>query len=180
MERERKNVLRGEAEGSSAAAHQRRGILCPAAGRPPVPDPFRGFLPRDAGGRAALFSAFRRTPGSLIFFERKDRLRESLAQAAEILGPRELAICRELTKTHEEFILDRLENAAEAAADLLGEITVVIGPPEQTGRSSDEEALAVLREELNDGGKPRECARRAAARLEGWTSKELYALTRDI
>lgn len=151
-----------------------------AAGLPPLPYTFLGFLPRDAAGRAALFSAFRRTPGSLIFFERKDRLRESLEQAAEILGPRALAICRELTKTHEEFILDRLENAAEAATDLLGEITVIIGPPEESGRSSREEALSVLREELEDGGKPRECARRAATRLEGWSSKELYALAREL
>ena len=103
-----------------------------------------------------------------------------LEQAAEILGPRALAICRELTKTHEEFILDRLENAAEAATDLLGEITVIIGPPEESGRSSREEALSVLREELEDGGKPRECARRAATRLEGWSSKELYALAREL
>lgn len=150
-----------------------------AAGLPPLPYTFLGFLPRDAAGRAALFSAFRRTPGSLVFFERRDRLRESLAQAAEILGPRALAICRELTKTHEEFILDRLENAA-AVVDVLGEITVVIGPPEHEERSPEEAALAVLREELDGGGKPRECARRAAVRLDGWTSKELYALVREL
>lgn len=149
-----------------------------AAGVPPLPYTFLGFLPRDAAGRAALFTAFRRAPGSLVFFERRDRLRESLTQAADILGPRALAICRELTKTHEEFILDRLENAA-AVADVLGEVTVVIGPPEGECRSSNEAALSVLREELDGGGKPREAARRAAARLEGWTSRELYALLRE-
>lgn len=58
-----------------------------AAGIPPLPYTFLGFLPRDAAGRRATLSAFARTPGSLIFFERKDRLRESLAQAAELLGP---------------------------------------------------------------------------------------------
>lgn len=151
-----------------------------AAGLPPLPYTFLGFLPRDAAGRAALFAAFRRTPGSLVFFERKDRLCDSLTQAAEILGPRALAICRELTKTHEEFILDRLENAANVAADLLGEITVIIGPPETTERSAREEALTVLHEELENGGKPRECARRAAERLEGWNSRELYALMQEL
>jgi len=55
-----------------------------AAGIPPLPYTFLGFLPRDAAGRRATLSAFARTPGSLIFFERKDRLRESLAQAAEL------------------------------------------------------------------------------------------------
>ena len=46
-----------------------------AAGIPPLPHSFLGFLPRDAAGRDALFSAFAHVPGALIFFERKDRLK---------------------------------------------------------------------------------------------------------
>ncbi|MDE5879381.1 MAG: 16S rRNA (cytidine(1402)-2'-O)-methyltransferase, partial [Desulfovibrio sp.] len=88
-----------------------------AAGLPPLPFTFLGFLPRDAGPRRALFQAYAKVPGSLVFFERKDRLAQSLALAAAILGPRELAICRELTKTHEEFVLGRLENGAELGQD---------------------------------------------------------------
>ena len=93
-----------------------------AAGIPPLPHSFLGFLPRDASGRDALFTAFAHVPGALIFFERKDRLKESLAQAARILGPRELAVCRELTKEHEEFIVGRLEESDQLPDELLEEI----------------------------------------------------------
>lgn len=148
-----------------------------AAGLPPLPFTFLGFLPRDAAGRRALFRAYAAVPGSLIFFERKDRLGESLDLAAEILGPRELAICRELTKAHEEFLLGRLERAAELPQELLGEITVILGPPEgEPGRAPREEAEGCLRACLARGLKPREAAREARARVPGWSVKELYAL----
>ena len=147
-----------------------------AAGIPPLPYSFLGFLPRDAAGRDALFRAFAHVPGALIFFERKDRLRESLVRAAAVLGPRELAVCRELTKEHEEFILTRLEAAADLPDDLLGEMTVIIGPPEQKERTPDDEVRRCLRAELALGGKPREVARRVQERVRGWTGKEIYAL----
>ena len=147
-----------------------------AAGIPPLPHSFLGFLPRDASGRDALFTAFAHVPGALIFFERKDRLKESLAQAARILGPRELAVCRELTKEHEEFIVGRLENSDQLPDELLGEITVVVGPPEHTQRTPREEVLKLANAELAQGGKPRQVARRVQDAVRGWSGKEIYAL----
>ena len=150
-----------------------------AAGIPPLPYTFLGFLPRDAAGRRATLSAFARTPGSLIFFERKDRLRESLAQAAELLGPRAVAVCRELTKTHEEFILGRLEKWQELPEELLGEITVIIGPPEQKERADEagaRRALDAVMAAADGRLKPKEVARRAQEMAPGWSAKELYEL----
>ena len=147
-----------------------------AAGIPPLPHSFLGFLPRDASGRDALFTAFAHVPGALIFFERKDRLKESLAQAARILGPRELAVCRELTKEHEEFIVGRLEDSDQLPDELLGEITVVVGPPEHTERTPREEVLLLANAELAQGGKPRQVARRVQDAVRGWSGKEIYAL----
>ena len=150
-----------------------------AAGIPPLPYTFLGFLPRDAAGRRATLSAFARTPGSLIFFERKDRLRESLAQAAELLGPRAVAVCRELTKTHEEFIRGRLEKWQELPEELLGEITVIIGPPEQKERADEAEARRALEAVMaaaDERLKPKEVARRALEMAPGWSAKELYEL----
>ena len=147
-----------------------------AAGIPPLPHSFLGFLPRDASGRDALFTAFAHVPGALIFFERKDRLKESLAQAAHILGPRELAVCRELTKEHEEFIVGRLEDSDQLPDELLGEITVVVGPPEHTQRTPREEVLLLANAELAQGGKPRQIARRVQDAVRGWSGKEIYAL----
>ena len=147
-----------------------------AAGIPPLPHSFLGFLPRDASGRDALFTAFAHVPGALIFFERKDRLKESLARAARILGPRELAVCRELTKEHEEFIVGRLEDSDQLPDELLGEITVVVGPPEHTQRTPREEVLLLANAELAQGGKPRQIARRVQDAVRGWSGKEIYAL----
>jgi 16S rRNA (cytidine1402-2'-O)-methyltransferase len=146
------------------------------SGIAPLPFSFLGFLPRDAAGRKRLFAAFARVPGSLIFFERKDRLARSLADAHDQLGERELCIARELTKTHEEFIVARLSDFTKASAGLLGEITVVIGPALERPRDPETKARGVLLEEQERGGRPRETARRAQKRLHGWTAGELYAL----
>ena len=147
-----------------------------AAGIPPLPHSFLGFLPRDASGRDALFTAFAHVPGALIFFERKDRLKESLAQAARILGPRELAVCRGLAKEHEEFIVGRLEESDQLPDELLGESTVMVGPPEHTQRTPREEVLELANAELAEGGKPRQVARRVQDAVRGWSGKEIYAL----
>ena len=147
-----------------------------AAGIAPLPHSFLGFLPRDMGGREALLRVFAHMPGSLIFFERKDRLKDSLAVAARLLGPREVVVCRELTKTHEEFIVGRLEDDTWLPNELLGEITVVIGPPEQMERTPQARVEALIRQEMALGGKPREIARRVQEQLQGWSGKEVYAL----
>lgn len=149
-----------------------------AAGLPPVPFSFLGFMPRDYAGRKKILEKFASVPGSLIFFERKDRLEESLETVLEILGPRRVVICREMTKEYEEFIEGELANYQEFAKNLLGEITVVIGPDKGGYRSSQDEAEAVLREFMDF--RPKEAARKAGERLSGWSSKELYALAEQI
>jgi len=146
------------------------------SGIAPLPFAFLGFLPRDAMRRERLFSAFARTPGSLVFFERKDRLAASLADAYALLGQRELCIARELTKTHEEFIILPLSDFEKASVGLLGELTVVIGPAWKTYKDSETEARMVLRKEQERGGRPRTIVRRAQRRLHGWTGSELYGL----
>ncbi|MCR5814519.1 MAG: 16S rRNA (cytidine(1402)-2'-O)-methyltransferase [Desulfovibrio sp.] len=151
-----------------------------AAGLPPLPYSFLGFLPRDLAGKRRLFTAFARTPGTLIFFERADRLAESLALALEIFGPRELAVCRELTKIHEEFIVTRLESWADLPEPLLGELTLLIGPSEERVRTPKDEVLAALACAREAGGRARDVVRRLQASVTGWTGKELYALLREL
>ncbi len=148
------------------------------AGIAPQPFTFFGFLPRDAAGQEKTLAPFIQVPSTLVFFERKDRLHSTLALACSLLGPRELCIARELTKTHEEFIITRLEAYADVPEDLKGEITVVIGPPEAGGRSTEAEVLALVAQEMAKGGKPREVSRRVQSQVQGWTSKEIYLLPR--
>lgn len=146
-----------------------------AAGLAPYPFCFLGFPPRSGSEARELFARFGATGASLVFFERKNRLGATLAAALEALGDRDCVLCRELTKTFEEFLPGRLSELAGRDLELLGEVTVVLGPG-QAGRSAEETARAVVAEEADRGGKPKEVARRALSRLSGWTAKELYAM----
>lgn len=147
-----------------------------ACGLPPQPFVFLGFLPRKDGDIRRFLEPYAALPATLVFFERKTRLAKALALAAQVLGPRECCVCRELTKEHEEFLRGRLDDLAFLPDELLGEITVVIGPPEEQAKASEADLLNVLRQELKTGGKPKDVARRAAARVAGWSAKEAYEL----
>jgi 16S rRNA (cytidine1402-2'-O)-methyltransferase len=164
-------------------------VALSACGLPPAPMTFLGFLPRQKGQAQKLLARHANTGASLIFFERKDRLAATLTLAAGVLGDREFAICRELTKQYEEFILGRLGALAAESLEVLGEVTVVIGPealglvgiPGTAGSADgagDSEASlqAVLAEERARGGKPREVAHRVAGRIPGRNVKEIYEL----
>lgn len=144
-----------------------------ASGLPPQPFTFLGFLPRKSGERKRLFLSWRAQPTTLVFFERNSRLQATLALAAEVFGPRELCLARELTKEHEQFILGRLERHTELVWDPRGEMTVIIGPPEQTMRTTEAELDRILAEET-DNAPPRDVASHVASRIQGWTSKEIY------
>jgi len=165
-------------------------VALSACGLPPAPMTFLGFLPRQKGQAQKLLARHAATGASLIFFERKDRLAATLALAGGVLGDREFAICRELTKQYEEFILGRLGALAAVDLDVLGEVTVVIGPealgggilPGAEGGAVDSEALleTALAEERARGGRPREVARRVvervAAHMPGLGVKDVYEL----
>ena len=93
---------------------------------------FAGFLPAKSGPRRARLAELREVPATLIFFETAPRLAKSLADMADVLGPREAAIARELTKLHEGVRRGTLDTLAAGLAgedSLKGEIVVVIAPP---------------------------------------------------
>lgn len=145
------------------------------SGIAPQPFAFLGFLPRSRADQEKTLAPFADLALTLIFFERKDRLKDTLAVAHAVLGPRELCIARELTKTHEEYILGRLEDGVPEGG-LLGEITVVVGPPEVGAVTDRDEVLRLIAEERELGGSPRDVARRVQTRTTGWTVKGIYAL----
>ena len=151
-----------------------------ACGLPPQPFTFLGFLPRKAGERERLLRAHGATGATLVFFERKNRLMDSLEAAAGVLGPREVCVARELTKDHEEFILGSLDALGDLDVPLMGEFTVVVGPPAPGGETSREAMLDLLAEERAAGGKPKQVARRAAERAHGWTAKAAYELMLEL
>jgi 16S rRNA (cytidine1402-2'-O)-methyltransferase len=90
---------------------------------------FEGFPPRKEGERARLLAALAAEPRTMVFFEAPHRLGRTLSAMAEAFGQeRPAAVCRELTKTHEEVRRGGLgELAAWAEGGVLGEVTLVVG-----------------------------------------------------
>jgi 16S rRNA (cytidine1402-2'-O)-methyltransferase len=92
---------------------------------------FEGFLPPKESGRRARIAELKRIPGTLVLFETGPRIAAALADLASGLGARDAAICRELTKLHEEIRrgdLATLADAYAAGAESRGEFVVVIAP----------------------------------------------------
>jgi 16S rRNA (cytidine1402-2'-O)-methyltransferase len=93
---------------------------------------FAGFSPPRSAARKRALAALAAVPGSLVFYESAQRLPDFLADAAEVLGSRPAAVCRELTKLHEEVARDTLAALAaryRAEGPPRGEVVVVVAPP---------------------------------------------------
>lgn len=103
-----------------------------AAGQPTDRFFFEGFLPPKQVARQKRIAELAAIPATLVLFESGPRLPAALADLAACLGPRAAAICRELTKLHEEIRRDDLAQLArhyEANAETRGEIVIVVAPP---------------------------------------------------
>jgi 16S rRNA (cytidine1402-2'-O)-methyltransferase len=114
---------------------------------------FDGFLPAKPGQRRERIAALKAIPATLVLFETAPRLKAALAELADMLGPRPAAVCRELTKIHEEVDRDDLfglaRRYAQAPTPPRGEIVLVVAPPaEDTSALTLETVDALLRQEL--------------------------------
>lgn len=145
-----------------------------ASGLPPIPFTFLGFLPRQDSAKRSLFQNFAHMPGSLIFFERKNRICDTLEIAYKCLGNREVAICREITKEHEEFAIGALKDINKLKFNPLGEMTVIIGPQNEVERTPEEQVNLFIDAALDEGLKPKVAARQVAEKCSGWNMDEIY------
>jgi 16S rRNA (cytidine1402-2'-O)-methyltransferase len=111
---------------------------------------FAGFLPPKQAARRTRIAELARVPATLIVFETGPRLAETLADLAAALGQREAAVCRELTKLHEEVRRGPLATLAHASAEheTRGEFVLVIAPPMAATQPSEDDADALLRAAL--------------------------------
>jgi 16S rRNA (cytidine1402-2'-O)-methyltransferase len=132
---------------------------------------FTGFLPRRRSDFERLIDETRDT---LVAFESPRRIGASLELLAEIDPSRRVAVCRELTKLHEETVRGTASELAKhfAGEPPKGEITVVIGPGEAAAVDS-RVALETVREMIDLGIKPRSAAK-LVARLSGLKTNDLY------
>jgi 16S rRNA (cytidine1402-2'-O)-methyltransferase len=102
---------------------------------------FEGFLPPKDAARRTRIAELARIPATLVLFETGPRVGAALAALADGLGDREAAVCRELTKLHEEIRRDTLSGLARAYAEggeTRGEFVLVIAPPEARAASAEE------------------------------------------
>jgi 16S rRNA (cytidine1402-2'-O)-methyltransferase len=113
---------------------------------------FEGFLPSKDGQRRSRIAELLRIPATLILYESGPRIGRTLHALAEGLGARPAAVCRELTKLHEEVRrgnLATLAQAYDAGAETRGEFSIVIGPPAADADAPDaDEVDALLRRAL--------------------------------
>jgi 16S rRNA (cytidine1402-2'-O)-methyltransferase len=102
---------------------------------------FDGFLPPKDAARRARIAELARIPATLVLFETGPRIGDALAALADGLGDRAAAVCRELTKLHEEVRRDTLvplARAYAAGAETRGEFVLVIAPPQARAPSAEE------------------------------------------
>lgn len=93
---------------------------------------FEGFLPRKHGERARRLSELACVPGALLFYESPHRAAASLQAIAQVFPKRRVALCRELTKLHEEVLRDKAPALLEtvlARGEMRGEMVIVVAPP---------------------------------------------------
>lgn len=105
---------------------------------------FEGFLPRKHGERVRRLHRLASVPGALLFYESPHRAEASLEAIAEVFPERVVALCRELTKLHEEVLRDfapvLLERVRERG-ELKGEMVIVVAPPSEEELDRLEAAL---------------------------------------
>ena len=153
---------------------------------------FEGFLPRSGRERRERLARIAADERATVIFEAPNRVVATLADLAAAADPdRPIAICRELTKLHEEIVRGSLgllaAQAREGSLTLRGEFVLVVGEQPRTARRSSipasEDALEAARAEVDHlvaGGLPRgEAARRVAA-VRGLPRRQLYAAPRSL
>jgi 16S rRNA (cytidine1402-2'-O)-methyltransferase len=142
---------------------------------------FEGFLPPKRTARRARLAELSRLDATLVLFESGSRVQETLADLAAIMGARDAAICREMTKMHEEISRSTLSELAQSAETLetRGEFVLVIGPKaDGTQTMSADEVDGLLRDLLaRDSVKD---AVAHAVEVSGKPRREIYARALEL
>jgi 16S rRNA (cytidine1402-2'-O)-methyltransferase len=136
---------------------------------------FDGFLPRREGDRLRRLESLAGDPRTVVLFESPLRVRTLLRDVLVVLGNRRVAVCRELTKLHEEVLRGSVSEVLSRIADveLKGEVAVVIeGAPARS--STDVDGFVDETKELVAGGMRKRDAARAVAERHGVSANALY------
>ncbi len=149
-----------------------------ASGLPTDAFVFIGYLPRRSSDRRKLLTSLVDEGRTMIAFEAPHRLQSSLQDMLTIFGDtRQAAICRELTKVHEEIVRGPLPDLVDHFSEHKprGEFTLVVAGTPQGERWQESRVRELLRELIANGHKPSEAARRVASQ-SGWPRNQVYQL----
>jgi 16S rRNA (cytidine1402-2'-O)-methyltransferase len=142
---------------------------------------FEGFLPAKEAARRTRLAELARIDATLVMFESGSRIRDSLRDLADILKHRDAAICRELTKLHEDIYRASLQELADTADALetRGEFVIVVGPPPaDAGMMSSDELDDLLLASLKESSVKDSVAR--AVEISGRPRREVYARALEL
>jgi 16S rRNA (cytidine1402-2'-O)-methyltransferase len=142
---------------------------------------FEGFLPPKQTARRARLAELSRIDATLVMFESGNRVQDTLADLADIMGTRDAAICREMTKLHEEVRRAPVTELARSADTLetRGEFVLVIGPPPADAQMmSDHDLDDLLRASLKRDSVKDAVAH--AVELSGRPRREIYARALEL
>ncbi len=134
---------------------------------------YLGFPPRQPGPRRRLLTSMAAYPFTLVFLEAPHRLLASLADMEQCLGDRRIAVCRELTKVHEEVFRGTLSQALAHFQQPKGEFTLVVAGHEEQAAELTTDVENRLRQ-LKAEGLSAKDAVAGVARETGLKKKELY------
>jgi 16S rRNA (cytidine1402-2'-O)-methyltransferase len=140
---------------------------------------FVGFPPSRSKDRKPWIVRIGLESRLVIFFEAPHRIRHTLAEMKEFLGPdRQAGIARELTKSHEELVIRPIAELLEYYQNPIGEFTVLLPPAEISKASVEAPSLVQLRSEFgeltNNGESTRRAALKVLAERHGLSVNELY------
>jgi 16S rRNA (cytidine1402-2'-O)-methyltransferase len=148
-----------------------------ASGLPSDAFLYLGYLPRKSAERRQALQPIAPLPYTLVFLETPHRLKDALADLLTVLGDRQIAVGRELTKLHEEIWRGRISEAIQYFTEPRGEFVLVIeGQREKAGEVWSAERLAAA---IRSGKEAGESAAALAARLakeSGWKRREIYKM----
>lgn len=141
---------------------------------------FEGFLPRKQGERVRRLEALRHEPRTIVVFESPLRVQTLLRDVLVVIGDRDIAVVRELTKLHEQVVRGRVSQvlARLGESELKGEVVVIIGG-ERTRPAPDMSACADEARELVAGGMRKRDAAHAVADRHGVSVNDLYRALLD-
>jgi len=135
---------------------------------------YLGFLPRRAGARRQALNSVAQETGTLVILEAPHRLQSTLGDLQLILGDRQMAVCRELTKLHEEVFRGSISQAIARFTQPRGEFTLVIAGKGEEKPDKPDEDVAKRLCDLHQSGTKTKDAIAIVAGETGLSRRELY------